>query len=168
MTLRFVFIPAAVVALILTGCVSKPEPIPAGYAGPRATVSDTSNPVSSVKIQFFELAKVDGRTVETSSQTTFRQNYGKGFAMDPALESREIPAKECLLTLEGVTHVAADILAFGGGMYHVEGDVTVRLEPGHKYLVKGELSREYSAVWLEDDSGHPVSTKIEKRRSAAK
>jgi hypothetical protein len=121
-----------------------------------------------VKIQFFELEKVDGRTIETSAGATFRQNYGKGFAMEPALESREIPATECSLSLEGVTHVAADILAFGGGMYHVEGDVTVRLEPDHHYFVKGELSKEYSAVWLEDDHGRLVSAKIEKRRSPRK
>ena len=148
--------------LLLAGCATAPMPVPADYHGPLAHINDSSNSVSSTKIQFFQLAKVDGREVESSSVSTFKKNYGHGFAMDPQLESRDVPAKTCVLHLEGVTHVAADILAFGGGMYHVEGDVTVALEPDKTYTVKGTLSKEYSAVWLEDSAGHLVSTKIEK------
>lgn len=84
--------------------------------------------------------------------------------MEPMLESREIPAKTCVLTIEGVTHVAADILAFGGGMYRVEGDVSVNLESSKIYSVKGTLTKDYCAVWLEDSDGHIVSDKIEKRK----
>lgn len=150
--------------LVLSGCVSAPAPVPAGYNGPLAAIADTSNPVSSTKIQFFQLAAVDGRTVRTSSAATYQQNYGKGFYMEPVLETRDVPAQECILHLEGVTHVAADILAFGGGMFHVKGDVKVALEQGKKYFVMGELSKEYCAVWLEDAAGQPVSPKVEKRR----
>jgi hypothetical protein len=142
--------------------VTAPAPIPEGYTGPRATITDTSEPVSSVKIRFFELAKVDGRKVEGSAEATFRANYGHGFSMNPIVLSREVPAQTCILAIEGVTHVAADILAFGGGMYHVNGEITATLEPGKVYFVKGELSKTYSAVWLEDAAGHLVSTKIEK------
>lgn len=149
--------------LLLSGCVSAPAPVPPGYTGPLAAVVDTSKTVSGTKLQFFQLAAVDGRTVRTSSAATYQQNYGKGFYMEPTLESRDLPAQECLLRLEGVTHVAAPILAFAGGMYHVEGDVKVVLEPGQRYFVKGELSKEYSAVWLEDAAGNPVSPKVEKR-----
>lgn len=149
-------------ALLLAGCVSAPMPVPVGYQGPLAHINDTSTPVSSTKIRFFQLAKVDSRGVETSSAATYKRNYGRGFYMEPQLESREVPAKTCVLSIEGVTYVAADILAFGGGMYHVEGEVTVALEPDKTYFVKGTLSKEYSAVWLEDADGHVVSTKIEK------
>lgn len=147
---------------LIAGCVSAPMPIPNGYSGPRAKVSDTSSAVSSTKVQFFQLSKVDGRTVQTSSASTYTANYGRGFAMDPRLEYREVPARQCILSIEGVTHVAADILAFGGGMYHVEGDVTVTLDPDKAYLVKGVLGKQYSAVWLEDASGQIVSSKVEK------
>lgn len=148
-------------SIVLAGCVSAPMPVPTGYQGPLARVSDTSNPVSSSKIQFFELAKIDGRPVQTSSATTYSKNQGRGFYMEPQLESREVPAGACVLTIEGVTHVAADILAFGGGMYHVEGDVTVTLDRDKTYFVKGTLAKDYSAVWLEDADGHVVSNKIE-------
>ncbi len=82
--------------------------------------------------------------------------------MEPFLESRQVPAQQCVLFLEGVTHVAADILAFGGGLYHVEGEVTVTLQANKVYSVKGILSKKYSAVWLEDADGHLISAKIEK------
>ncbi len=65
MNVRFL----TVLALLpmIAGCVSAPMPIPTGYSGPRAKVTDTSTSVSSTKIYFFQLAKVDGRTVKTSS-----------------------------------------------------------------------------------------------------
>ncbi len=151
-----------VCSLLLAGCVSAPMPVPADYHGPLVRIGDTSTDVSSTKVRFFQLAKVDGRTVETSSVATFRANYGRGFAMDPPVLSREVPATACVLSIEGVTHVAADILAFGGGMYHVDGDVTITLEPGKAYYVKGTLDKNYYAVWLEDADGHIVSNKVEK------
>lgn len=150
------------VFVALAGCVSAPMPVPTGYSGPLARISDTSTPVSSTKIYFFELSSVDGRPVQTSVASTYTANQGRGFYMEPKLETRDVPALKCVLKIEGVTYVAADILAFGGGMYHVEGDVTVTLEPDKTYFVKGELSKEYSAVWLEDASGNVVSTKVEK------
>ncbi len=155
-------ITAVAVLVFLGGCISAPMPIPRDYHGPLAKINDTSSPVSSTKIQFFELAQVDGRAVQTSSASTYRKNYGHGFYMEPQLESRDVPAKTCVLTIEGVTHVAADILAFGGGMYHIKGDVSVTLEPSKVYSVKGTLTKEYCAVWLEDSAGHIVSNKIEK------
>ncbi len=85
--------------------------------------------------------------------------------MDPKL-TPEVPAGPCVLGIEGVTHVAADILAFGGGMFQVEGDVTATLEPDKEYFVKGVLGKEYRAVWLEDATGHIVSTKNRAKLSA--
>ena len=148
--------------LCLAGCVTPLTPIPEGYTGPRAVITDTSSPVSSVKIRFFQLAKVDGRRVLNSAGATYRANYGRGFSMDPVVTSREVPAQKCVLSIAGVTYVAADILAFTGGNYHVEGEVTATLEAGKVYRVKGELSEAYSAVWLEDADGRVVSTKVEK------
>ena len=147
--------------LLLSGCFFIPEPVPGSYHGPLAIVSDSSTSVSSTKIQFFELTRVDGRSVRSSSAATASKNYGQGLKMTPKLETREIPATICTLHIRGITHVAADILAFGGGLYGVEGDVTVKLSP-KGYVVHGVLSKDYSAVWLEDELGRVVSKKIEK------
>ena len=89
---------------------------------------------------------MDGRTIKTSSWETYEHNYGEGFRMEWRINDRFIPAGRTVLTLEGMTHVAADILAFTGGMYYVSGEVTVVLEPRKSYYVKGELSKTYSAV----------------------
>ena len=151
------------VAVLLGGCVSAPQPLPAGYTGPVARITDTSAPVSDTKIYFFELEGIDGRGVLSSSVSTTQTNHGRGFYMEPVLETRTVPAGGShKLKLGAYTHVAAPILAFGGKMYSVNGEVEVTLEAGKTYLVKGMLSKEYCAVWLEDEAGQLVSTKIEK------
>ena len=149
-------------SLAMVGCVSY-QPVPEGYTGPLSLVKDTSSTVSSTKEQFFELSKVDGRNVETSSAVTYERNYGRGIAMSVVTTERQVPAQECTLSIQGITHVAAPILALGGGMYSVSGEVKVTLEEGKTYLVRGELSKEYSAVWLEDADGNLISDKIEKQ-----
>ena len=152
------------IVILLAGCVSISSPLPEGYSGPKARVSDTFYAVSPTKIHFFQVAKVNERQIATSSMTTAEENRGRGLAMSPTLETRYIPAPESLLRIEGVTHVAADILAFGGGMYHVEGEVSVHLEPNREYFVRGVLGKGYSAVWIEDGRGQVVSEKIEKHK----
>lgn len=149
-------------ALSLAACVSY-KPIPEGYQGPLVLVKDSSNSISPTKVQFFQLSKVDGRPVETSAGKTGERNYGRGMAMDVVMAQRQIPAGESTLSIQGVTHVAAPILALGGGMYSVQGDVTAVLEEGKVYTVKGALSDESSAVWLEDSEGNIVSDKVEKK-----
>ncbi len=157
------FLLPLLVAVLLGGCVSAPQPVPKGYTGPVAKIADTSSPVSDTKIYFFELEGIDGRGVLSSSVATTQTNHGRGFYMEPVLEARAVPAGGPLkLKLGAYTHVAAPILAFGGKMYSVSGEVEVTLEADKTYRVKGVLSKEYCAVWLEDEAGQVVSTKIEK------
>jgi len=125
-------------------------------------IQDSSVPVSGTKVYFFQLSKVDGRHVNTSSGATGSASYGQGATINLVESNRDVPAVKSILSLHGTTYVALPILAFGGGMYSVSGDVEVALEPSKTYIVKGELSKEYSAVWLEDDQGNVVSKKIEK------
>lgn len=148
--------------IMMVGCVSY-QPVPEGYQGPLSLIKDTSTSVSSTKEQFFELSKVDGRSVQTSSGVTYERNYGRGMAMTVATTERSVPSQECTLSIQGITHVAAPILALGGGMYSVKGDVNVTLEESVTYYIRGELSKEYSAVWVEDSEGNLVSNKIEKK-----
>jgi hypothetical protein len=82
--------------------------------------------------------------------------------MDPVVNIRSVPATRAVLHLHGTTYFAAPILAISGKNYSVEGDVEVDLKPGGRYFVKGVLSKNYSAVWLEDSKGNIVSDKVEK------
>jgi len=162
MTMKNIFL-LLVLSISLVGCISY-EPIPKGYVGPTSTIKDTSEAVSSKKVYFYELEKVDGRRVSTSSLETSSASYGQGFTINLVETERDIPAFTTVLLLKGATYFAAPILALGGGSYSVEGEVTVNLEPNTKYFVKGTLSKEYSAIWLEDDNGNVASKKIEKNR----
>lgn len=147
--------------ILLAGCVSF-SPVPEGYSGPVATIKDSSQSPSNTKTYFFQLSKADGRAIETSSMVTFEQNYGQGMSMTPYSTEREIPAGDSSLTIEGITHFAAPILALKGGNYSVRGDVSVNLRENETYIVSGSMSKEYSAVWLEDMQGNIISEKIEK------
>ena len=148
--------------ILVSGCAGTPKPIPDNYSGALSKIYDTKESVSSTRVYFYQLNKIDGRTIKTSSWETMKYNHGRGFSMTPKVNSRKVPSGKSVLTIEGVTHVAAPILSFTGGMYSVKGDVTVELEENKNYYVKGKLSKEYSSVWLEDEEGNIVSNKIEK------
>ncbi|MBN1379713.1 MAG: hypothetical protein JXA04_10825 [Gammaproteobacteria bacterium] len=91
-----------ITGLFLFGCAV--NPIPKGYDGPLATIHDTSELVKDTKVYFYQLSKIDGKTVETSSSRTASVNYGRGFAMDAVTINRQVPAKESKLRIEGITH----------------------------------------------------------------
>ncbi len=145
---------------LLSGCTPTSKPIPDGYKGSLVTVHDSLKSRGPQQAYFFELSKVDGRSVTTSSSATYDANYGNGLSMTPVVEKRKIPAKKSTLSIQGVTHFAAPILALGGGNYHVQGDVIVNLKPGNTYYIKGKLSKTYKAVWVENSQGKIVSKKI--------
>ncbi len=81
--------------------------------------------------------------------------------MEVQEESRLVPAGEVVLSIQAMTHVAAPILALGGNMHSIEGDIEVNLQENTGYYLRGRLSKEYSAIWLEDYNGNIVSEKIE-------
>lgn len=148
-------------ALLLSGCVIN-QTIPKGYTGPLSTIEDSSSPVSGTRIHFFQLTKIDGRPIDSSTAATGRASSGRGAVIHLVENSRKVPATKSVLSLQGRTYVAMPILALGGGMYTVSGDIEALLEANKTYRVKGTLSKGYSAVWLEDDQGNIVSSKTEK------
>ncbi|MFT6046889.1 MAG: hypothetical protein ACI9WC_002600 [Arenicella sp.] len=152
-----------VIVFFIQGCATF-TPVPEGYAGPLVTIEDTSNIVSNTKVQFFELVKVDARNVSSSSYETRVLNEGSGISMTPVISKRQVPALKSTLSIQGVTYFAAPILAIGGGNFNVKGDVDMELKEDETYSVRGELSKTYSAVWVEDSKGNVVSQKIEKRK----
>ena len=60
--------------------------------------------------------------------------------------------------------IAAMISQAAGTFYSVEGTVEFSPQPGGQYLVKGELGKEASSVWIEDAyTGQLVTEKVVKR-----
>jgi hypothetical protein len=152
--------------LLVGGCVT--NPVSDNYAGPTATIADTITPRSGTSLDFFVLAKFNGKRVENAVQRTTQANAGNGFAMTPQMYERSVPAAEATFHIMGITHYAAPILTVINTVYEVDGDIRFTPKVDHRYTVKGTLTDKYSAVWLEDAAtGQIIDHKIEIKGSSA-
>jgi hypothetical protein len=80
---------------------------------------------------------------------------------------RDVPAQPASIEIVGRTEYAAPILALTNPVYQVKGVVTFIPEASKRYVVKGVLSADYSAVWIEDMiSQQVVGDKVEVNGSA--
>lgn len=66
------------------------------------------------------------------------------------------------LSLQGITYYPAPILSIGADSNSIKGDINVSLQKDESYFVKGYLSNNYQAIWLEDSKGNIISKKISK------
>lgn len=150
------------VVILLSACETPPL-LPNDYDGPIARFYDTVDNRETKSAHFFELDKVDGKLIPGSIGSSLSASYGQGAILTVVQTSREVPAgSELKLTLLGMRKYAAPILEIINGSYKVSGDIIFTPEEGKSYNVNGELSKEYSAIWLEDAEGNIVSNKIER------
>ena len=150
--IRSTFLIASFSAL-LGGCMS--NPVPEGYTGPVARFQDTMVKDGN-GVDFFYLAKVDGRAVENSLEATTQANKGMGAYMKPVVIGRNVLAQPQTFTISGRTHYAAPILAIVQTVHGLSGEIRFAPVAGHVYDVKGVFGDTYSAVWLEDEQTHAV------------
>ncbi len=148
----------------LYGCATY-NPVPDGYAGPVATIADSGFAESGSKAQMFVVAEVDGNAIRNSIGASASASYGQGFSLTTRFISRPVPAKPMKLTLRGTHTTAAPIHAIfsqaAGTYFSVEGVVDFTPAPDGNYVVKGELKKDGSSVWLEDRAtGASVTAKI--------
>lgn len=136
---------------LLSGCATY-NPIPKGYAGPVAKISDSFIYDDSTHSRFFYVSEIDGNLVESNLNETRRANRGKGFSMEPLPKSRDIPAGRVTLKLAARVEYAAPILAIlnSSKVYSAERMVELEALPNVSYVVKGELAEGNSTVWLEN------------------
>jgi hypothetical protein len=154
-------------AFILTGCASY-NPVPSNYSGPLAIIQDTVKSRGRVSVDFFYLEKIDGKTIDNSLSATIQANSGRGLAMEPRVIERNIPTDAGTFTIVGRTHYAAPILELAEKVYRVSGDVRFTPLPDHRYILRGSLEEDHSAVWIEDmGTGEIVDRKIEVEGSSA-
>lgn len=160
---------AATVFLLasLSGCATFAPSVPEGYTGPVAIIKDSVKPLSQSKADFFYISEINEQRIEDSRLRTLRMNQGRGFNMSPSVIERNVPARMATFTLVGRTEYAAPILALTNTVYQVTGRITFSPETYRSYVVRGELSENYSAVWLEDEAtGKTVGEKIEVKGSS--
>ena len=161
------FVVLASLACLLTGCASYSPSIPEGYVGPQATIKDSATVHSASKVDYFYVAKIDGKIVNNSRAASLAANQGRGFQMSPVILTRDVPARPLTLDIVARTEYAAPILALTSTVYQVAGQITFTPAASKFYVVRGILSAEYAAVWIEDqESRQIVDKKIEAAGSA--
>src|ERR1700742_1858842 len=124
-------------------CAFQATPMPPGYAGPPAVISDSAHHAQGEAVNFFYVDKIDGEEVPNSLVATTRENHGRGFAMQPVVMSRHVPAASATFTIAGRTHYATPFQEIMNAVYKVSGDVTFTPVSGRAYEVKGTLGEDY-------------------------
>lgn len=145
-------IAAGLLALSLPSCVQYYQ-APQPGSGPTATIRNTGMAHDAFKSSVFEVEKIDGRTVLASAMQTPRGG-GPVVAMGESLVPVQA-GRPLLLELSAHDRFAADgaalAYAFGGNTAKpATRTLTFTPKPDATYVVKGTLSKENSAVWLED------------------
>lgn len=152
---------ATLVASSLFGCAAY-KPIPDGYTGLRATVSDSGHAEDRSKAQLFALTEIDGNRIMNSFWASAKASHNKGIALTVVIPDRDVPAKPMRATLKASHTTGAPIHAMAsqlaGTFFSVEGTVDFSPKPNGKYVVKGELNKGASKVWIEDaETGQPAT-----------
>ena len=155
-------------ALSMGGCATYTPSVPENYAGPKAQLADSAKVYSSSKADFFVAEQIDGASVDNSLNETFRRNQGRGMSMTPYYIDRPLIAERPIkILVKARTHYAAPIQALSSTVFQVKGEVEFTPKANGKYVVKGELGSNYSAVWIEDvETSVTVGQKVEAKGSA--
>jgi hypothetical protein len=109
--------------------------------------------------------EIDGLAISNSVAATTGASSGQGMNLSTVYLQRAIPARPMKVKLLGTHKTAAPIHEMGsrmaGTFFSVEGVVEFSPEPDGKYIVKGELKKEGSSVWIENvATKQPVTQKV--------
>jgi len=143
-------IAALAAGILLCGCTT--NPVPEGYTGPVANITDSYNYRSDKAYDFFVVTKVNGKPIDESLSATAGANYGRGFAITPLAIGRKVPAQEATFTVLGRTHYAAPILEMLNPVYQISGEIKFTPLPDHDYYVEGKMDDEHSVIWIRDNT----------------
>ncbi|RVT47046.1 hypothetical protein ENE75_24435 [Rubrivivax albus] len=151
-------------AVVISGCATY-QPVPEGYSGPKAVLVDSGKYEDGSKAQLFAAVEVDGNQIENSFGASAYASQGRGFSLTMAVTEREVPARPMKVTLRASHTTAAPIHAIAsqlaGTFFSVEGTVDFEPKPNVRYVVRGELKKGASSVWIEEAlSGQPVTRKV--------
>jgi hypothetical protein len=155
-----------VLAAALAGCASY-EPVPKEYTGPTATIRDSGFSEDSTKAQMFAVVAVDGNRVGNAFSASAMASHGRGASLTTVFPDRKVKAAPVKLTLRGSHATGMPIHAMAsqmaGTFFSVEGVVDFTPQAGAVYVVKGDLKKDKSSVWIEDvATGKPASSVVSK------
>ena len=132
--------------------------LPAEYAGPKAILVDSVDypDKKGGALTMFYARSINGELVENVATAT-REN---GFML--TLVRRDVPVQKLRVDLVG-THVQFDPVyeirdRMKGAFLSINGNIEFEPVAGKTYVVRGELKKEASAVWIETEDTHEIVT----------
>jgi hypothetical protein len=158
----------ALLAVLTLGACATYKPVPDGYSGPLAVISDSGARESGTRARLFAVVAIDGNTIPNSFSESNNASAGKGFSLLMRIVTRQVPARAMKVTLLGSHTTAAAIHAIfsrAAGTYQsAQGVVDFAPAPDGEYVVRGDLGPNGSAVWIEDSrSGQAVTQRIQSK-----
>jgi hypothetical protein len=113
----------------------------------------------------FAAVEVDGNRVMNAFWASTNASQGQGNRLSTIFPERKVKAAPMRVTIKGSHATGAPIAAIAsqmaGTFFSVEGVVDFTPRPDGKYIVKGELKKEKSTVWIEDvETGKPVTSVV--------
>lgn len=156
-------------AAVLAGCATVEPAVPSNYGGATASIADSVQHRSASVSNVYAVTEVDGRRIANSFMASAEASRNKGFNLTAVAVDRQVPATALKLKLNAQPLTGAPIqqmaMQAAGTFYSVEGVVDFKPEAGRKYIVRGELKKEGSSVWVEDVvSGQVVTEKLTQKR----
>lgn len=159
-TVRRLAVAYAVIAA--TACTSPPPtPTYLQISPTGAVVRDSLQNLESGKANICSLVALNGRSVESSFDTTAQATAGRGFQLLPRVAQRPIEPGTHRAEIECATVFASPIQSMFGRGVAVRGTVSFTAVNGAVYVVRGNLDESSElAVWIENQAGTAVTEKI--------
>ncbi len=151
-----------VFTLLTSGCAALYNPLPEGYTGPTAIISDSYSNKENTTAHYFILENVDQKQIDTSWGQTRIDNYGKGARFTPSIIDRKLLPNPQLLGITGLVFFSTDAQLIFGNDLEVKGEFEFTPKAGETYTVRGLVSESESKVWMEDSNGNRVSKEFSK------
>jgi hypothetical protein len=149
--------------LLPTGCV---KTLPDNYSGPTAIVKDTyANYIKGgfmrdEKVDLFVMQTMDGKLIDKGLMATARASFKSslGFALKPRAFERPLPVRPMTVMLAAIIDYAAGGVCNGSREPRTMANRKISFTPvaGETYVVRGRITADNSAVWLETASGKVV------------
>lgn len=131
---------------------------PEDYYGSMTTMNGSGVVESGSNGHSYVLAAIDGNAIKTSLDATRDKSHNKGFSLTVVVVGRRVQAKPMKVKLVATHTTAAPIHEFAsrvaGTFFSVEGEMEFTPFADGIYVVRGDLKKEGSSVWIEDTQTH--------------